>query len=80
MGFFAHDGDRYLPFAPEREIEGHAADDRNDNRDDFRRDSGQLQDGDRATVDGHTEDAGEHLRHAVVNGERAKHEGVTGVL
>ena len=40
---------------------------------------GELEDGDRLVVDGHAEDAAEDLRHAVVDGERAEHEGIARV-
>ena len=80
MRFFAHQRQRHLALAPMGEVEGHARQHRDDDVDDLGRQAGQLDDGDRLVVDGHAEDAAEHLRHAVVDGERAEHEGVAAVL
>ena len=80
MRLFADERQRHLAFAPVREVEGHARQHRDDDVDDLGRQAGQLDDGDRLVVDRHAEDAAEHLRHAVVDGERAEHEGVAAVL
>ena len=78
--FFADQRDGHLAFAPQREVEGHAAEHRDDDVDDFRRQAGEFQNGDRLVVDRHAEDAAQDLRHAVVDGQRAEHEAVAAVL
>ena len=80
MGFLANERHGNLAFAPQRKIECHAAQHRHDDVDDFGRNAGQLENGDRLAIDGNAEDAREDLRHAVDDGQRTEHEGVAAVL
>ena len=74
MRLFADERDGHLTLAPQCEVECHAAQHGNDDVDDFRRDAGELENGDRLVVDGHAEDPAQDLRHAVIDGHRPEHE------
>ena len=80
VSFFANQRYGNLTFAPKREVEGHAAEDRDHDVDDFCRQAGEFENRDRLAVDRNAEDAAQNLGHAVVNGQRAKHEGVAAIL
>ena len=80
MCFLADERYRNLAFAPEREVECHAAQHRDDDVDDLRRNARQLENGDRLVVDRNAEQAPENLRHAVEDGQRSEHEGVPAIL
>ena len=78
MRLFADEQDRApgLVARPDREVEGHAAEHRDDDRGDFRRHARHVDDRDRLAAARHAEDAGEEICHRIGNEHAGEHEAV----
>ncbi len=81
MRLFAHEQQRRDAVAPEAEVEGHAAQHRDDRIDDLCREAGELHDRHRLVVDREPEQAADDFRHRVAADIRAlEHEGVARMI